>query len=292
MNEKLKIGKKAQNFFSAYMNNLDNIMLQNLQDEIYSKDNFGVNYPVLISKKNLDKDVNLKRRYYKKFIHEEYFLTCEWIKSSMPKLDKFIDISNKIFNAPNALSQALEVTEIDLGQLIARTALFVSNETAEFLKENNKNREYTWYPNYRRKDVEIVKKGMGKDGIFYDDNTYANIGIKKALGYDKKEFHEYEVCHIWHKSCYDVRYHTSIVNLVLIPRAIAGLSDFDLDIINLLRYRAFDLYGWFPKSYKINGNNYTPKEPKKPNNYDSYQWLDTQPLTDKIKKSIKQRRIK
>jgi len=295
MNGELKIGKKAQKFFSEFIINLDERMLRNLQDEIYSRDNFNVYYPVLINKTNLDKDDNLKNRYYVKPIYKEYFLTREWHDYSMSMLDEFIKISKKTFNAVNILGQALEDTGIDLGQLIASTALFVSKETAEKLKENNRNGEYTWYPNYRRKDAGTAKKGwdkVGKGAIFYDDNTYANIGIKKALGYDHKEFYEYEACHIWHKSCYDVRYHTSIVNLVLIPRAIAGLSDFDLDIINLLRYRAFYLYGWYPKKYKIDGSNYIPKEPKKPDNYDNLTWLNTQPLTAKIEKSIEQRRIK
>jgi hypothetical protein len=41
------------------------------------------------------------------------------------------------FNARGSLIQALKDTNIDLGKLIAKTALFVSPETAVYLKNNN-----------------------------------------------------------------------------------------------------------------------------------------------------------
>ncbi len=183
-------------------------------------------------------------------------------------------------------------TEIDLGKLIAKTALFASKETTDALYDANNNGEYTWYKNYRRKESGIGKKGFGEGGIYLDDNTYANIGIKKALGYDPKEFYEYEVCHIWHKSCYDVRYHTSIVNLVLLPRSIAALSDFNIDIIKLLQYHAYKLYNWYPKTYKVDGIDFEPKEPIRPINYNIYEWREPLPFNEKIKRYITRRRVK
>ncbi|HWQ55093.1 MAG TPA: hypothetical protein VN442_15505 [Bryobacteraceae bacterium] len=42
-----------------------------------------------------------------------------------------------------------------------------------------------------------------------------------------KGFQNCAVCHIWPNSCYDERYHTCVANLVLLPSALASLTDFD-----------------------------------------------------------------
>ena len=190
-----KIGKIAKKFFREILENgnLQVDVIENLQDKMFSKEYFGTNFPVLT--KQIGND---KARYYSKPISDTYYLTNDWYDKNIDKLNNFIKVSNKKFNARSSLNQALKDTGIDLGKLIARTALFVSPETAEYLKEQNKNGEYTWFENYKRKESSIKKKGYGKDGIYLDDNTYANNGIKKALGYDPKAFSEYEVCHICH----------------------------------------------------------------------------------------------
>ena len=82
-----------------------------------------------------------------------------------------------------------------------------------------------------------------------DDNTTANQSIKRAIlssrGYRRihnfSQFKDYEVCHIWDNPK-DPCYYASIANLVLIPRAFAGLTDHCPPIKELLRYRAFDLF--------------------------------------------------
>lgn len=284
-----KIGQKAKKFFSNILKNgnLQTDMIENLQDKLYSKEYFGTNFSVLTKQINN----NNKARYYSKPIFDTYYLTNDWYSKNIEKLNDFIKISNKKFNARSSLNQALKDTDIDLGKLIAKTALFVSPETAQYLKSNNTNDEYIWRENCKRKESSKGKKGYADDGIYLDDNTIANGAIKKALGYDPKEFYEYEVCHIWHKSCYDIRYHTSIVNLVLIPRSIAALSDFNIDIIKLLQYRAYELYNWYPKTYKIDGSDFNPSQPQKPNNY-NYEWQEPLPFNDKVKKYIDNRKIK
>jgi len=286
MNEE-KIGKKAKKFFLDILRKLDSKTIENLEDKLYSKEYFDVNFPVLTK----DIDDSNKRRYYSQPIYDKYYLTNDWYERNSSKLDDFIKISNKKFNAKNSLNKALKDTNIDLGELIARTALFVSPETANYLKENNENGEYSWRQNCKRKEASKGKKGY-VDDVYLDDNTIANGAIKKALGYESKDFYEYEVCHIWYKSCYDIRYHTSIVNLVLIPRAIAGLSDFDIDIVKLLQYRAYELFDWYPKTYKIDGIDFKPSKPQKPKNYCNYKWLKSFPFNDKVKKYIDNRQIK
>lgn len=104
-----------------------------------------------------------------------------------------------------------------------------------------------------------------------DDNTIANQAMKKAviLSFNKalnkvsasnnkvsasnlpispsyaKFFKDYEVCHIWGNPG-DRRYYASIANLVLLPRAIAALSDHSDDVKDLLKYEAFKRFGFKP----------------------------------------------
>jgi hypothetical protein len=61
----------------------------------------------------------------------------------------------------------------------------------------------------------------------------------------------FEACHIWPRTCYDERFHTAIANLVLLPRALAGLSDHDPEIQASLQYRAHEPYSWYPDGADI-----------------------------------------
>lgn len=49
-----------------------------------------------------------------------------------------------------------------------------------------------------------------------------------------------------HGTCCDPRHHTALANLVLLPAALAGLSDHDAAIARMLQYRACDLFNWHP----------------------------------------------
>jgi hypothetical protein len=89
------------------------------------------------------------------------------------------------------------------------------------------------------------KRGItNKVGL--DDNTYANGLIKRSLGLNSSEVVGFECCHVWPNSCYDTRYHTVIANLVLLPAALASLTDYHSEVQTALQYRAFELYGWHP----------------------------------------------
>ena len=109
-------------------------------------------------------------------------------------------------------------------------------------------------------------RGKDIDGVRFDDNTYANVAIKRATGLRKSAV-GFEACHIWPLTCYDERYHTAPANLVLLPRALAGLSDHDPEIQKALQYRAFELYGWWPSD---------GPRPVNPEFYPT-EWRDPQP---------------
>jgi len=70
--------------------------------------------------------------------------------------------------------------------------------------------------------------------------------IKRSLGLKRSEVVGFECCHVWANSCYDARYHTVIANLVLIPGALASLTDYESEVQAALQYRAFELYRWHP----------------------------------------------
>lgn len=72
-------------------------------------------------------------------------------------------------------------------------------------------------------------------------------------------FKDYEACHIW-GLVDDCHYYTSIANLVLIPRAISGMSDHCQAVIDLLRYESYKRFGILPKGQVI---------PQKPQGYNS-----------------------
>lgn len=125
-----------------------------------------------------------------------------------------------------------------------------------------------------------VKRGASKDkgqifgGIRIDDNTYANRALKEAVSKSVK-FENYEVCHIWPYTTYDERYHTLLQNLVMIPRFLAGLSDHYEEVVNVLKYRAWELYKWRPDGEEI---------PVKPDYYPS-NWGAAVPDLSKLPES-------
>ncbi|MDR2027267.1 MAG: hypothetical protein LBQ01_06900 [Prevotellaceae bacterium] len=160
-----------------------------------------------------------------------------------------------IMNGNEELAKAVKKLGINLVEMVAETSIWASPEFCEQLKQ--KNGDAVYYLNVRRGRSDEMK-GDTINGIRIDDNTYANNAIKRAVGLKRKDIRNYETCHIWEDTCYDERYHTAIPNLVLVPSAIASLSDHSDEIINALKYRSYELYGWYPKERS---------KPQKPCNY-------------------------
>lgn len=117
------------------------------------------------------------------------------------------------------------------------------------------------------------------DMIIADDNTCANIYIKTAILVSYKNkfdgnplftlgtkdyFADYEACHVWDLPG-DRRYYASIGNLVLVPRALAQLTDHCDAVKQLLRYEVWKRFGFKPDE---------EKKPKKPTFYKKIHWRD------------------
>jgi hypothetical protein len=145
--------------------------------------------------------------------------------------------------ATELMQASLERHGIHLSLLVADTSLWANPAVHRRLLEQTGAVAET--PDMRRARAG-EKQGDVVDGVRLDSNTYANVAIKRALGLARQRLVGFEACHIWPLTCYDPRYHTAPANLVLIPRALAGLSDHDSEIQAALQYRAYELYEWWP----------------------------------------------
>lgn len=168
-------------------------------------------------------------------------------------------------NAVTLIEDACKKHSVRLDNLIAETAIWANPEVHN--RQIAKTGTAALFPTIRRaRPGQGEKRGL-KDGVRLDDNNYANVAIKRALGQHRTKIIGFETCHVWPKTCYDCRYHTAIPNLVLIPRALAGLTDHDKAVQAALQYRAFELYGWHPEEVP---------PPARPVDYPS-NWLEPQP---------------
>ena len=150
-----------------------------------------------------------------------------------------------------------------LPKLVARTALWATRkEYDDCLKQGSPAK----YPNIRRK---YASEARGEaNGIRLDDNSYPNAQMKASLKKQGINPIGYETCHIWKDSCHDQKYHTCFANLVLLPRAIAALSDHNDNIRDILKYRAYKLFGFWPDEEK-------PRPTDPPENYPKEEeWLN------------------
>jgi hypothetical protein len=158
------------------------------------------------------------------------------------------------YNAEQMLREATTKHKIHLSVLVAETALWANPAVHRWLLEKHPSGAY--FPDRRRYKAGKEKLGATVDGVRMDNNSYANMAIKRALGLSPSQFVGFEACHVWPKTCYDERYHTVIANLVLLPRALASLSDHDKEVRAALQYRAYELYHWYPTEET------KPKRPK------------------------------
>ena len=153
----------------------------------------------------------------------------------------------------------------------------------EILRQEEDNLTSRWFRNVRRARIKSEKIRDFADGNYLDDNSKANIAIKTALGYRTKneEIKKFHTCHIYDEQgeAYDPLYYCSLPNLVLIPSAIHSLADHFPECKQILKYRAYELYGFYRGT--------TP--PPKPGDYDKLQWHPFIGSLERAMKSIKKR---
>ena len=181
--------------------------------------------------------------------------------------------------------------ELEFCKLIAKHALFCTREIASAVRNgtigcrgHKESETYSWFDcKYKRRKKGDCKKGQDVGGVTLDDNTKANLAIKGAVKESLPlprsiKFTDYEACHIWDGTCYDENYHTSVFNLVLVPRPIAGLTDYSVAVKKMLQYESACRFGVFPKKND---------PPEKPQNYDKITIWRQQEEHDKAKNIFK-----
>lgn len=142
-------------------------------------------------------------------------------------------------------------------EMIAETAIFASPDIVSDLIAKG-HPHACWFidpnfnPYYIRDQKNVGKPTTDRRGrpCVGDRNQKANQAIKNAIYRSCLDvaiasiggFCNYEACHIVPNSTNNRNYYTSIPNLCLIPRAIAGLSDHFQNIIDILNYHAITLY--------------------------------------------------
>lgn len=213
-------------------------------------------------------------------------------RSALSSLGKFV------FRNINAFVDLNSIKDFDLiaCELVAQSAIFCSKKIFEAVQngecgskdnlDKKGNPEGAWYHyTYQRaqnkidigKEVPVIINTQQYQ-VKLDSNNKANQAIKRAILYDLKEkygklyqhtenirvFKDFEACHIWPKTCYNAQYHTSIANVVLLPRPLASLTDHCEAVRAILKYRAWELFRFKPAD---------ESEPEKPKYYDRLEKL-------------------
>lgn len=190
-------------------------------------------------------------------------------------------MADQTYDATEMLRQVEARRGTQLSLFVAETGLWASPEVHQWLVA--KDGYGAWFPMTRR-----CRKGEKRREIYRgertDDNTYANKALKRALGFNATALTDFEVCHIWPETCYDVRYHTTIANLVLLPRALASLSDHYPEVQRALRFRSFEVYdGWYPADYSLPSKSETYPPPSS--------WLKPVAFTPRVARSLETRNL-
>lgn len=255
-------------------------------DEIYDRANDPVDYVMKIIKKRLNKSCTPKK------------LKTKSIENYCSGFRKYAQVLIGFYHAKTAVEIDVD-NDLIFCELIVKNVLFASKEVFKAVKEGtlgtdenigkgNKFASWDYMKSARKthtKKGDKVKTDIvidGSDEFVADDNSNANKYIKMAIleSYRRKYPNNpiflnatidslkngYEACHIWDLPG-DRRYYTSIGNLVLVPRALAQLTDHNEAVKNLLRYEAKKRFGFQPEMKK-------KKRVSKPQNYDSYIWRD------------------
>lgn len=190
------------------------------------------------------------------------------------------------------------VTDDDLlCSIVAQNALFPSDKIVDAVRNGHlgtkvnikassvpgyKNPFASWDYMSHYRDNSLKKGTQVSDQISFpgtlpykiaDDNTCANQYIKNAIKISIEDkykiklngakFRDYEACHVWDIPS-DRLYYASIANLVLLPRALAQLTDHNDAVKELLRYEVYIRFGFIPKGQK------PPTKP--PKKYNTYNW--------------------
>ena len=297
--------KSLESLLSDYAKHLNNIMSNEKSRKSY------ISYVRTLDKANGGRTMDWLREAVKKDEPIEFLSSCfdsyfekasntkpqsQW-KTGLCRLGEFVcGFTNSRVNL-----RSIKDFERTVCRLVAQSAIFctknvfqrvVNGKSGSRLNKKNKGNKYgSWYYcRYKRvSGSDKQKKGEWCGDVKLDDNTYANKAIKYAVleglkkygsihGKDTTVFsfvgNRFEACHIWANTCYDVRYHTSVANLVLLPRELASLTDHCNAVKDLLKFEVWKRFEFKPEEEDI---------PQRPQYYDvvEFEWRATPEIKER-----------
>lgn len=187
---------------------------------------------------------------------------------SLPTLPEFR------FNGRSALVRLVEQSEYkSLGQAVASLTVFAHPKTV--LQTENRNM-FRCLRRRQQRDVGTFSEVTGCEGmVMWDDNRSPAVAFEWAHGI--RERPDVQVNHVWPRS-QDVTVYTALANLCLTPAFLSKLTDTDVTIRGLLRYRAFDLFGY---------SHHDEPQPLKPDGYDRVIWAEPLPPVDNLEAALR-----
>jgi hypothetical protein len=167
------------------------------------------------------------------------------------------------FNGENALRYVTSFTPYKtLEQAVASLAVFTHPD----LVKHTQNKALFGIRRARGGE----KRGTTVDGVMVCDNqspTLAFLWANEIV--EPPQPREVQFNHLYPLS-QNPDYYTSLANIFITPAFLAKLTDTNQEIMNLLRYRAWEIYEFFPEIAK---NQKKPfNQPTKPRGYGKLKW--------------------
>ncbi len=136
------------------------------------------------------------------------------------------------------LHTQLNESEIDcLISLVAKNARWVHSEVCKAMKGE------AVYPMTRRARSGEERGNVDADGVQVSDNSQAQQAFFPALGKRPEDFENIKLCHIYDSKAGGLEkgHFTNLANMVLLPQALASLSEFE-PVNQALKRHSYDLY--------------------------------------------------
>jgi hypothetical protein len=177
------------------------------------------------------------------------------------------------FNGRLALTRVMEQSEYrSLAQAVASLTAFAHPDTVAQTGGRNVFRSVR---RRQQRDVGTFAEVVGSEGrVMIDDNRSPAVAFEWAHGI--RERPDVQANHVWSRS-QDVTAYTSLANLCLTPAFLSKLTDTDAAITTLLRYRAYDLFGYWPDQSNA----------VKPADYDRLTWAEPLPSIPNLERALR-----
>lgn len=112
--------------------------------------------------------------------------------------------------------------------------------------------------------------------VMQDDNTGPTDAFLYANGLVRGSYRDVQFNHLW-QNTQDVESYTCLANVCVTPSFLAKLTDTDAEIRTLLRYRAYQLYGYTPSGA-------VPY----PEGFEKLRWADPLPPVTRLESAMRQ----